>query len=196
MNSKSNILPACICRFALVAVISFCFLAPSFAYNVTIGWDPNDEPDLDGYAVYYNIGSPGPPYKHSKDFPENKLADPLNPTATITGLKESTKYYVAVTAYDTEGNESRYSDDVCVQIVDSALDVCSSSSGSTPSSSSSSGGGGGGGGGCFISTTCAQTSDSLSPSHSYIIASAAFLFLVLFAAVKSIHSRNVNHITI
>ena len=138
MKSKSNILPACICRFALVAVLSLCLFSPALAYNVTVGWDSNDEPDLEGYAVYYNIGSPGPPYKYSKDFPEKKLANPLNPAATITGLKEDTKYYVAVTAYDTEGNESRYSDDVCVQIVDSAIDVCSSSSSPSPSSSSSS----------------------------------------------------------
>jgi len=193
MKSKSNILPACICRFALAALLSACFFSPSFAYNVTIGWDPNDEPDLEGYAVYYNMGSPGPPYEYSKDFPENKLADPLNPVVTVTGLQEDTKYYVAVTAYDNDGNESSYSDDVCVQIVDSAIEACSSSA----SASGSSGGGGGGGGGgfaCFISTTCAQTPNSLSSTHPYIIASGAFLFLLL-AAVKSILSRNSNHIT-
>ena len=139
MKSKSQHLPGCICRFALTAVFSLCITIPSYAVNVTFGWDPNDEPDLEGYKVYRNIESPGPPYKYHTKLPEKNLADPLNPMATLTGLKEDTKYYVALTAYNTEGNESRYSDDVCVQIIDSAIELCGSSS--SVKSSSGSGGG-------------------------------------------------------
>ena len=192
MNRKSNKLPACIYWFALALVFAGFVYSPSYAVNVTFGWDPNDEPDLEGYKVHRNIGSPGPPYKYRTTLQEKKLADPLNPMVTITGLKEGTKYYVALTAYDADGNESSYSDDVCVQVVDSAIEMCSSSSGSTPSSSSSSGGGGGGGV-CFISTTCAQTSNSLSSTYPYLIASVAFLFILL--AAKFIFSHNTNHIT-
>jgi hypothetical protein len=195
MKSKSRKLPACSYGSALLLVFAVFLSSPSYAVNVTFGWDPNDEPDLEGYKVYRNIGSPGPPYKYRTTLQENKLADPLNPMVTLTGLKEDTKYYVALTAYDNDGNESSYSDDVCVQVVDSAIEVCSSSSGSTPSSSSSSGGGGGSGGGvCFISTTCAHTPNSPSSTHPYLIASVAFLFILL--AAKSIFSHNINNITI
>lgn len=115
-------LPVCtgtrVCRF---------FLFPVFCrkYHRRLGtqWRARSG----GYIVYRNIGSPGPPYKYSDDLPEEDLANPLNPMLTITGLQKNTKYYVAVTAYDTDGNESRYSDDVCVQIINSALSVCSSS---------------------------------------------------------------------
>jgi hypothetical protein len=157
MKSKSNMLPACSCRFALALVFTLIFFSPSYAVNVTFGWDPNEEPDLEGYRVYHNVGSPGPPYKHRTTLPEEKLPDPLNPMATLTGLKERTKYFVAVTAYDADGNESRYSDDICVQVVDSAIEVCSSS-GEGGSPGGSGGGAGGGGGGCFISVAGLQTS--------------------------------------
>ena len=185
MNSKSNTLSACTNRFVLALVFAVFFFSPSFAYNVTVGWDSNDEPDLKGYTVYHNIGSPGPPYKYSDDVSEKDLANPLYPKVILTGIKGDTKYYVAVTAYDDEGNESRYSDDVCVQIIDSAINVCSSSS----STSGSSGGGGGGGGACFIATTCAPASNSLPLILPYIITSTALLFLLLFQAAKSIRSR-------
>jgi hypothetical protein len=145
MKSKSHSLPACICRFALVFVLLLFFYSPSFAKNITVGWDPNDEPDLGGYIVYRNTGSPGPPYEYSDDLPEEDLANPLNPMVTLTGLQKNVKYYVAVTAYDTDGNESGSSNDVCVQIINSATSVCSSRT-------SSSGGGGGGGSSCFINS--------------------------------------------
>ena len=145
MDSKLNILPACICRFALVLVFIFLFFSLSDAETVTLGWDSNDEPDLEGYIVYRNVDSPGPPYRYSDELPEEDLPNPLNPMVTITGLQENTKYYVALTAYDTEGNESNFSDNICFQIIDSAISVCSAAASSGGSSS------GGGGAACFIS---------------------------------------------
>jgi hypothetical protein len=153
MNSKSNKLPACICRIALAFVFAVLFAFSAYAANVTIGWDPNEEPDLEGYKVYRNLGSPGPPYNNRTTLPEANLADPLNPLVTLTGLEENQKYFLAVTAYDTDGNESRYSDDVCVQVVDSAITMCSSSAGA----GSGRDGGGGGGAGCFIAAVALQT---------------------------------------
>jgi hypothetical protein len=119
-------------------------------------------------VIYRNVGSPGPPYKHSDTLPEAELADPLHPKATLTGLQENKEYYIALTAYNTDGVdyialtayntdgvESSFSNDVCVEVVDGIVEPCSaSSSPSTPTSSSSgSSGGGGSGGGCFISST-------------------------------------------
>jgi uncharacterized membrane protein YgcG len=159
MNSKSNILPACIGRFALVLVFFFLCFSLSDAKTVTLAWNSNDEPDLEGYIVYRNVDSPGPPYRYSDELPEEDLANPLYPIVKITGLQENKKYYVAVTAYDTEGNESNYSNNVCFQIVDSTISACSSSAiqsgssaGSSSAAASGSSSGGGGGSSCFIST--------------------------------------------
>ena len=189
MKSNSSKVPACICRTALAVVLFLFFFSPTYAKNITLGWDPNKEPDLKGYTVYRNIDSPGPPYKYSNDLPEKDLANPLYPMVTITGLQKETKYYIAVTAYDNDGNESRYSDDVCVQIIDSAISVCSSSASSSTSSSSSSGGGGSG---CFISAADLKISNPLlgpffmfQPAETFF----AILFLLLIGAARSILLR-------
>jgi hypothetical protein len=82
MNSNSSKVPACIYRSAVAALLFFSFFSTSYAENLTLAWDPNEEPDLGGYIVYRNIGSPGPPYRYSSHLPEDDLADPLNPTVT------------------------------------------------------------------------------------------------------------------
>jgi uncharacterized membrane protein YgcG len=132
-------------------------LAVANAKTVTLGWDSNDEPDLEGYVIYRNTNSPGPPYSYSDTVPEDELVDPLYPKAKLTGLQEGKEYYIALTAYNTDGVESSFSNDVCVEVVNGIAELCGESvSPSVPTSSSSgdsSGGGSGGGGSvCFIST--------------------------------------------
>ena len=198
MKSISNKFPAFIYRFALALVFTVFVFSPSYAVNVTLGWDANDEPDLEGYKVYHNIGSPGPPFKHRTTLPETKLADPLNPMVTLTGLKEDTDYYVALTAYDADGNESYYSDDICVQVVDSAIELCGSSSSSSSSGGSGDSDGRGGGGSsvsCFISsaslkTACPGASSFFSSYPFYILFS--LLILLLFGAAGSIFLKIVS----
>jgi hypothetical protein len=178
-----------------VAALFFLFFcSPTYAENLTLAWDANEEPDLSGYIVYRNIGSPGPPYRYRSHLPEEDLADPLNPRVTLTGLQEETKYYIALTAYNSGGNESRFSDSVCVQIIDSAISVCSSSSSGSSSSSS-----GGGGSGCFISTADLKISNPLlgpffmfRPYETFF----AILFLLLIGAARSILLRINNYIRI
>ena len=58
------------------------------AAQATLGWDANPEPDLEGYVVYRNVGSPGPPYGSTSDLPEDDLTHPLQPRVTLTGLNE------------------------------------------------------------------------------------------------------------
>jgi len=119
------------------------------AATVTLAWNSNTEPHLEGYVIYRNTGSPGPPYEYSDWLPEDELDDPLNPKVTITGLNEGLKYYFATAAYGTEGNESDFSNEVCVQVSEGSVGVCSESV--NPGSGSKSGSSGGGGG-CFISS--------------------------------------------
>jgi uncharacterized membrane protein len=65
------------------------------------------------------------------------LADPLNPGCKLTDFEKDVTYFFVVTAYDTEGNESDFSN-----IISSKGEIAY-----CPSSISSEGGGGGGGGG-------------------------------------------------
>jgi len=161
-------------------------LSVANAATVTLGWDSNAEPDLEGYVVYRNAEEPGPPYRYSNELPEDELDDPLNPRIKLTGLKKDTKYYVALTAYNTEGVESSFSNEVCIEVIENAIQACSEAvSPSTPSSSS---GGGGGGGGCFISSVSDKPSTFTQFVAKPVIRSQVlamlFLLLILIAAVK------------
>jgi hypothetical protein len=62
-----------------------------------------------------------------------------NTTHTITGLQEGQVYYFAITAYDSDYNESGYSDEVVYSVSPSDTGVTVEK-------------GGGSGGGCFIAT--------------------------------------------
>lgn len=70
--------------------------------NVTLTWDPNTEPDLAGYNVYMSgvSGQPG-----------TQVMSVTTPTATLLDLPDGPAYFV-VTAFDTEGMESGYSNQV------------------------------------------------------------------------------------
>jgi hypothetical protein len=127
-------------RFFL-AGISFLTIsilgAPVQGYEITLAWDPNDELDLAGYNVYVNQVGPDPPYYQLDTLSLDEI-EPDNPLYTATGLKEGSYYCYVLTAYDAEGFESEFSNEVCVlngqQVeLNSARDS------------------GGGGGGCFIS---------------------------------------------
>jgi hypothetical protein len=159
------------------------------AKTVTLGWDSNSEPDLEGYVIYRNAGSPGPPYNYSDTLPEAELADPLHPKATLTGLKEDKEYYIALTAYNTDGVESSFSNDVCVEVVDGIVEPCSASlSPGTPTSSSSGSSGGGSSGGCFISSAsdnpASFTQFILKPAIRSQVLALLVLLLILITAVK------------
>ena len=138
------------------------------AADVMLAWNANEEPDLAGYVLYGRVGS-STPYEYIDTYPEEELSNPLNPMASVTDLTDDTVYYFAVTAYDTNGNESALSNEVCVEngipCQNSALTDGDSSSGSGDGSGGSTGGsaryltgsggdsgGGGGGGACFIAS--------------------------------------------
>jgi hypothetical protein len=156
---------------ALLLVPCTLYLIPAmlpaaFAKTVTLGWDSNDEPDLEGYVIYRNENSPGPPYSYSDTVPEGELADPLYPEAKLTGLQEGKEYYIALTAYNTEGVESSFSNEICVEVINDAVEPCNASVSPPAETSSSEGSGGGSGGGgsvCFISTA------SYRPPNSHLL---------------------------
>ena len=90
------------------------FLAYStvaFAGDAVLSWDSNDwtiDPDLAGYKVYHGTVSGN--YTNTIDI---GLINPDGvPTYTVNNLTEGNTYYFAVTAYDTSGNESGFSNEV------------------------------------------------------------------------------------
>ena len=85
------------------------FASVTAAYQLTLAWDANTEPDLEGYIFYGREWSPCPPYDYIATYPVTELADPLNPRCKVTDLERDVIYFFVVTAYDTEGNESDFS---------------------------------------------------------------------------------------
>jgi len=164
----------------LFFLMSAFFPIFAFAADVTLAWDPNTEPDLEGYGVYFKKDAPGPPYDLFGNVALPELTDPDNPAFTLTGLQKGSRYYITLTAYDTAGNESAYAAPVCAEIGDQIVACASAedsggagSSGGGSSSGGSSGGGSGGGAGCFIATSLNHHQ-----SHATIVA-----LLVLGAAI-------------
>jgi hypothetical protein len=86
--------------------ISPCSLSVQHAHaatSITLAWDPNSEPDLAGYKLYYGTA------KGAYEF----AIDAGNQTTyTIPGFQEREDYYFAVTAYNVYGLESAFSDEV------------------------------------------------------------------------------------
>ena len=93
--------------YGLVVVLllgGFCGANMATA-DVRVAWDANTEHDLAGYRVYY--GNTAGSYT-------NRI-DVFNVTEKIIGgLQDSSNYAFVVTAYDTAGNESEFSDPVMI----------------------------------------------------------------------------------
>jgi hypothetical protein len=91
--------------FLLVCAV----LAPSLAFagEVTLAWDPNTEPDLAGYRVYYGFGSRN--YDHVLD-----VGDRTN--CQVTGLEQGRTYYFAATAVNAANMESDFSNEVSTSL--------------------------------------------------------------------------------
>jgi len=83
--------------------------------KINLSWNPNQESDLAGYKVYYDTDS-GEPYNGTGATQGNSPVDVGNANSfTLSGLI-SGNYYIAITAYDINGNESWYSKEVSVQL--------------------------------------------------------------------------------
>ncbi len=90
-------------------VVLACLLSFSHAMaaSVDLTWNPNTEPDLAGYKIYWGTSSSH--YSSSKDVGKTT-------TCTINGVEEGTTYYFVATAYDNQENESEYSNQVAFTV--------------------------------------------------------------------------------
>ncbi len=107
-------------RLFLTAALLLAMILASFgaAYSadVILAWNPNTEPELAGYKLYYGNATRAYSSGVNAD-----IADLNNPSTTFSGIEEGKTYYFAVTAYDSYGNESDYSNEVvCATVTSSA----------------------------------------------------------------------------
>jgi hypothetical protein len=114
--------------FILLFFILSLLVSAAHAGDVTVAWDPNPEPDVAGYKIYYGT-SPG---SYSSFVNAGNIT-----SMVISGLTAGATYYFAAVAYDGSGNESGFSNEI-IYAVPAAATADSSSSG--------------GGGACFIAT--------------------------------------------
>jgi hypothetical protein len=79
----------------------------AMAGDVTVGWDYNnvEQPSVIGFAIY--IGYETGLYEYSIDVPDEYQRE-----YTIYDLEDGRVYYMAMTAYDDNGLESAYSDEL------------------------------------------------------------------------------------
>jgi hypothetical protein len=126
--------------YVLVIIFSLAVSTGLEAAQVTLAWDPNPEPSISGYKVYFG--------KASGHY--SSVIDVGNHAAClITGLDAGVTYFFACTDYNSTGIESSFSNEI-VYTVPVANPAPSPSPASSPASSTSSSSGGGGG--CFIAT--------------------------------------------
>jgi hypothetical protein len=91
-------------EFGLVVVVAWlsaCGLAKGVS-SVSLQWNPNTDPSVVGYNLYYGGVSRG--YTNVMD-----LGNATN--AIVDELTEGKTYFFAITAYDAYGDESDYSDE-------------------------------------------------------------------------------------
>ena len=121
--------------FVSLTLILGLFSTLAHCAGVTLAEDPTTEPQLAGYKVYYEMGSSGPRYDGTGPSEGDSPIDVGNETEfTLDGLTNGVIYFFAVTAYDTEGYETYYSNEVStseLSVFDNATEA---------------------GGGCFIAT--------------------------------------------
>jgi len=88
----------------ILHIIPFLFFISSAeAAYLDLSWGPNGEPDLAGYRVYYGA--------ESREY--INFVDVGDATSCRLGdLLDDVTYFVTLTAYDTGGNESDFSEEV------------------------------------------------------------------------------------
>lgn len=92
-------------RVFFLQVFFIASLVPAHvcAEQVKLAWDAVSEPSVTGYRVYFS--------RENGHYNKNRMVD-VGKATTCTINLDKGKWYIAVTAYDSKGNESAYSSPV------------------------------------------------------------------------------------
>ncbi len=98
-------------RFATVVTLLIVSITSPGSFSaraaeVRLAWDPSPDPQVVGYRIHYGPGSGS--YT-------NAITVGAATTATISGLLVGATYYFAATAFNTNGDESVFSNEVMYQ---------------------------------------------------------------------------------
>lgn len=125
-----------------VGLVSTLDATASGPAEFILGWDANNEADLDGYEIYYRKGVPGSTYEFLTAVYVDELEDPDNPVVTITDLynglltdlitpvvrvaelANNSTYRFALTAFDIQGKTSDFSEELCVAVIGTSVVEC------------------------------------------------------------------------
>ena len=88
---------------AVFLISSACSVQAAYSAQVTLAWDANTDPNIDGYKIYYGTFSRN--YDVSLDVGNFT-------SCTLADMEEGETYYFAATAYDIQGNESPFSEEI------------------------------------------------------------------------------------
>lgn len=136
---KCNFKNAVLMNILFLFIFSMFCITPAFAEPVTLAWNPNEEPEVIGYNVYFK-NHINEDYRLATEIFEADFDNPLFPEITFWGLNAALTYYYVATAFDGT-NESGHSNEVIW-----------SAPKAEPKPEKKKSGSGGGGGGCFIGT--------------------------------------------
>ncbi|HKB74129.1 MAG TPA: hypothetical protein VKC82_07645, partial [Burkholderiales bacterium] len=89
------------------ASVSVTTPPPSLSNSAVLAWDTVTVPSLSGYRVYFGTA----PGTYLQSLGQGISVGNVT-TYTAMGLASGTRYYFAVTDFDTLGNESSYSNEV------------------------------------------------------------------------------------
>jgi hypothetical protein len=106
-------------KFGIAFAVLFFIPTLLYGADITLTWDPNVEPDLAGYKVYYKKGTSGSPYNgtgltYNGNTANSPIDVGLTTQVTLSDLSSTDVYFFVVTAYDNEvpSLESGYSNEV------------------------------------------------------------------------------------
>jgi fibronectin type 3 domain-containing protein len=125
--------------------------AYAHAYDITLAWDPNTEPELAGYILYSRENESESSF-HQIDYYSVDEIDPNNPQGAVNELESGKTYFFSITAINNDGLESDFSNQVSVMNGEIVGDEVINDNVSAGSDQVYTGNSSGGGGGCFILT--------------------------------------------
>ena len=94
----------------LIAVL-FVYQVGSKSGKATVTWNPNTEPDLAGYKVYYGTSARTGDCPKDGGYKQNIDVGKVT-EYQLTGLRNDNTYYFSMTSYDKSGNGSCFSAEV------------------------------------------------------------------------------------